>query len=225
MSEHTELEQLQSLLSALPPDLAAVKALLGRGTLTKTELSAAAAALGKRCQMELAQWQAGHPGETPEPRQLYSGWLEEELRLLLDAGLEPDTDADYENVLWYLPEVDLADVAPRCLHLMLEHGADPNRIFPAELESLYNRVSFGVSFDRYTQRSYVQCWLLLMGYGGYDEFGGILPELRPGLTAEIFRDIDRWDYQVLPDTDPDAAPGSWHMYIFDRESREIAAVY
>ena len=118
-------------------------------------------------------------------------------------------------------------LAGAALRLLLEHGGDPNHRIPAEHETLFESIAFEVSYDRYTHEWFhtVQCWLVLMAFGGCWDEGNIPLTMLGDNRVEMFRDFERFDYIIEPLPQDPGKYGCWIMHVFDRETMEKVAQY
>ncbi len=96
-----------------------------------------------------------------------------------------------------------------------------------EPETLFESVTFDISEDHYTKEDvkFVQCWLVLMGYGGCLKNGKIPVMMKNGYKIEIFRNFENFDYQIEPLPIETPKWNDWKMHIFDTTTGCEVAVF
>ena len=162
---------LQALLQ-IPPDFEAV------GDITPEEANSLAFEYSEACFDEgiqtYQQTAEFYRQNWTEPKLipgLHSTYLYEVMEYLLECGLDPNycKDEDYslmENIRYTLNGYVAADT----LHLLLEHGGDPNLAHGGE--SLFDVIDYDVDYDMDGQidrrlfDSLVHCWMVIIGFGG-----------------------------------------------------------
>ncbi len=153
---------------------------------------------------------------------LCSNSPEQVLECLLRHGYDPNISIGEENAFWDLKYVDTPNVGARCMRLLLENGADPNLIIVSEPGSLFENIDFDVNFENGSRWYYntVQCWLVLMAYGGHLYNGTIPVKMLNGNPVEIFKGIELFDYSI-----EDLPNNCWRMNIFNAKTGEKVAQY
>lgn len=209
-----------------PSDLDGIKELLAQRKFTAEELAEIAVDFTDECFCEY------HDALDPEIESvtienMHSNYVFDAINLLLEAGLDPNTVVNDDNAIWNAMYIDAPNVAASVMRLLLEEGGNPNHIIPAEGESLFENIDFCVSYDEYTHKYFhtVQCWLVLMAYGACWPDGGIPITMLGDNSIEIFKEFERYDYEIEPLPQEPNKFGCWIMHIFDKETREEVAVY
>ena len=130
--------------------------------------------------------------------------LTHKLQLLLNHGLNPNTRLDDidVNVMDCLCYVDLPFLAAYTMRLMLDHGADSNLKID-DYETIFLHMDSNVTTDLvYVPDdmviTFLQCWFVLIGYGGKLE--GIEPfRLNPGHVYDELKEYEFFDHYVSYD--------------------------
>ena len=220
------IEVIKKKFNDDPSDLDGIRSLLDRRNLTAEELAELAADFTEKCFGEY------HDALDPEIESVFienmhSNYIINAIGLLLDFGLDPNTIVDDENAMWNTMWIDAPNVAASVMKLLLEKGGDPNHRIRAEEESLFEFIAFKVSYDEYTYEYFytVQCWLVLMAYGGCWRNGEIPITMLGENSVEIFKDIEKFDYEIEPLPQEPGKYGCWTMHIFNKETNEEVAVY
>ncbi|MDY3278913.1 MAG: hypothetical protein SOX25_02230 [Eubacteriales bacterium] len=168
-------QTLFELLTAIPPDWAAMEQFLREGKLTSQEITKAATYYVDECFCEArdAEIEAGISRSAGIVPDLHSTYLCDAVKLLLPFGLDPNgifNDGD-SNIMDSLRYVDNEFLAADALALLLEHGGDPTLYIPGANEPLFCYVSDDVFSeademdDRKQYASLVHFWMVLIGYG------------------------------------------------------------
>ena len=223
-------EALKNLFFAIPPQWDEIRTLLDKHQYSKTDLAEVAIALTDNCQCEYMD--ATNPDvKGASLDHMHSNHVYDAIKILLDYGLDPNEEIDGENVMWNTHWIEAPNVAARVLRLLLEHGGNPNIKTAAGPDSLFEYVADKVSFDQYTHYFLytVQCWLVLVAYGGcYDDRGVPLTMLN-GHKVEIFKDYEKYDFKIDPQPEIDGIcagfNGPWTMSIYNISTGEIVARY
>lgn len=229
-----DINDMLPIINELPPVLQKIDRILSENNFSKEELAKMAnEAVGNcLCEFKNAVGSPMEHGFDPKFRtvhidNLYSNSLEQVLRCLLRHGYDPNVTVDDNNAFDDLQLVDTPDVGASCMRLLLENGADPNRRYTDDPDTLFEFIAYKVSFDEYTHRHFntVQCWLVLMGFGGNWKDGSIPVKMLNGHSAEIFRQFELFDYYIeeLPQTP--GKYGCWKMHIYDTRTNEEVAIY
>lgn len=152
--------------------------------------------------------------------------LTSKLDILLKHGMNPNTrleDNEEVNVMNVLLYVDLPFLAAYTMRLMLEHGADPN--MPIDYsETLFQNIDCAVTFDLLDfpdnmVMTSLQCWFVLIGYGGRLE--NIEPfELNPGHSYDELKEYEYFEHRV--EYNPQRKENRLH--IIDRRTGEEIGV-
>ena len=221
------VEKVKNLFSAIPPDWEEAKRILTADTFSKEELAQIAIAITDDCFCEYSD------ALNPEAKEvsadsMHSNYLIGSLRILLEFGLDPNTILhDDENVMWSAQWVDMPNVGAAALRLLLENGGNPNLRLPAESDALFESIAFEVSYNRYTHEWFytVQCWLVLMAFGGCWDDGNIPLTMLGNNEVSIFKDFELFDYTIEPLPQEPNQYGCWIMHIFRTDTKEEVARY
>lgn len=220
------VNSLIALFSEKPTKWGEIKTVLSSQELSKEELARIAISLTDDC--------FGEYRDALDPKiqgfsveNMHSQYLLNALQTLLDFGLNPNTIVDDENVMWNLQWVDAPNIGAAALRLMLENGGNPNHRIPAEHETLFEDIAFEVSYDMYTHEYFhtVQCWLVLMAYGGCWDDGNIPLTMHEGCKVEMFKDFELFDYTIEPLPQDPKKYGCWIMHIFNKQTNQEVALY
>lgn len=225
-SDADTCKHLIRLFSEIPPDRKKIEDVFSQYTFSKEQFAEIAVALAQDCFVEYSDaLDKRVPDVTPD--HMNSNHLLESLQQLLNHGLDPNicVGEDADNVMWYLQFVDTPNIGASAMRLLLENGADPNLKLPPEEESVFDWLDFDVSYDHYTYVYTVQCWLVLMAYGGCWENGNIPLTMLNGNKVDIFKNFEHYDYSIEPLPQEPGYYGCWIMHIFDIRTREEVARY
>ena len=220
------LEGAKALFAAIPPDWEKIQDVLSTSKFSKEELALIAIDVTDNCFCEYSD--AMNPEvEDVTIDTMHSNYLIDSLQILLDHGLDPNTVVEDENVMWNTQWVDAPDVGAAALRLLLENGGNPNHLIPAEGETLFDYVAFRVSYDEYLHEwmHTVQCWLVLMAFGGCWHNGNIPLTMLGGNLVGIFKSFEDYDYTIEPLPQEPGKYGCWIMHIFRIETQEEVARY
>jgi hypothetical protein len=223
-------EELKKLFFEIPPKWDVIKDLLSEHRYSKTDLSEIAIGLTDNCQCEYMD--AINPkvkGATLD--YMHSNHVYDAIKLLLEYGLDPNEEINGENVMWNAHWIEAPNVAASVLRLLLNHGGTPDVKTSDGPDTLFEYVTSKVAHDEYTHESFhiVQCWLVLMAYGGHWVDGEIPLTMLHGNTVEIFKEFELFDYEIEPGPEPEekfaAFYGNWTMHIFNKETKEEVALF
>lgn len=168
---------LFELLMQIPPDFEAARTMLESGSYSAEDLGCIACryadeAWGEEEIPKGFESKIGDYGwETPVLKPgFHSTYLREVIELLLAYGLDPNAEYDGFSLLHQCYSIVNEYVGADTARLLLEHGADPNKVL-SDGENLFTDVDFSVVFDaieQYDRRRYdanVHCWLVMVGFG------------------------------------------------------------
>lgn len=223
-------EELKKLFFEIPPKWDEIRYLLNEHQYSKTDLAEIAIALTDNCQCEYMD------AMNPEVKgatlnHMHSNHVFDAISLLLEYGLDPNEEIDGENIMWNTHWIEAPNVAASVLRLLLENGGRPDVKTSDGPDTLFEYVASKVSYDEYTHGFFhtVQCWLLLIAYGGRWEDGEIPLTMLHGYTVEIFKDFELFDFEIEPGPEPEekftAFYGNWTMHIFNKETKEEVALF
>ncbi len=220
------VNQIKELFEQAPSNLNEIRKLLELRKFKEDELAELAVSFTDNCFCEY------HDALDPEVESvtienMNSNYVVDAIRLLLEFGLNPNTIVNDDNVMWNAMWIDAPNVAASVMRLLLENGGSPNHLIPAEHETLFEYIAFKVSYDEYTHEYFhtVQCWLLLMAYGGCWEDGNIPITMLGGKSVEIFKNFELYDYEIEPLPQETGKYGCWIMHIYNIATHDEVARY
>lgn len=220
------VEKIKKIFDQTPVDLDKIRKLLTSREFTKEELAELANYFTFGCFCEYRD--ALNP-EIDEItlENMKSNYIVDAISLLLEFGLDPNVIVNDENVLHNAMWIDAPNVGATVMRMLLENGGDPNLRIPAESETLFEYIAFKVSYDEYLHKFFytVQCWLVLMGYGGCWSNGEIPITMLGGKTVDIFKNFELFDYAIEQLPEEPGKYGLWTMHIYNIETKEEVAVF
>ena len=210
------IDQIKEHFKKIPSDLEGIKKLLSSQQLTEDELAELAISFTEDCSFEYSDALISED-KSVRIANMHSNYIIEAIDLLLKFGLNPNTVVIGDNVMWSAMWIDAPNVAASLLRLLLEHGGDPNHYLPEECDSIFGYIDVKVSIDEYTHDFFhtVQCWLLLMGYGARWRNGELPLTMLGENSVEIFKNFERYDYEIEILPQKFEKDGCWIMRIFD----------
>ena len=222
-----EVNRIKEIFVQTPENLAEIREILSSREFTKKELAELGAAFTWEGFNEY--YDALNP-ECPEVSidHMHSDYILDAIQLLLEFGLDPNLVVDEESAFWHAMYIDAPNVGASLMRLLLENGADPNLPTISAGESIFDYIDFKVSFDEYTHDYFytVQCWLVLMAYGGQFRKNGKIPiTMLNGHSVEIFKNFELFDYTIEPLPQEPGKYGCWIMHIYNIETKEEVARY
>ena len=221
-----DIEKVKDLFAMIPPAWDEIKSILSESSFTKEDLAVIALDVIGSCFCEY-KWTRDYRGEEKTLDAMYSGYLIDSLQILLDYGFDPNTIIGDENVIWETQWVDAPDVGAAALRLLLEYGGNPNISIPYEPETLFEYIHFKVTEEEDAQDYFqiVQCWLVLMAFGGCWSNGEIPLSMLNGNSIEIFKSFELFGFTLEPLPQEPGRSGCWIMHIFRKDTKEEVAVY
>jgi len=216
------VHQIKEKFNSNPSDLDGLKELLLVRKFTEYELAELAVDFTGNCFCEYQDYISQKSFNN-----MNSNYIVEAIELLLELGLDPNLIVGDENVMWNTMWIDAPNIAATVLKQLLENGGNPNHSIPGEVETLFEYIAFKVSYDEYTHDYYhtVQCWLILMAYGGCWNNGKIPITMLGENTVDIFKEFHKYDYEIETLPQKPGKYGCWRMHIYNIETREEVAVY
>ena len=147
-------------------------------------------------------------------------------KLALDNGLDPNLTIVYEkdhcNVMKGIFFRADGAWAPQAMRLMLEHGGDVDLVIDGE-KLFEDIVDFDILFDvielddKQRFESKFQCWLVMMGFGGYINDHQCPVTMLNGHEKSIFARFEKFGCRI------EFLKNDWRMEIFDKTNGEIVA--
>jgi hypothetical protein len=156
-----------------------------------------------------------------------SNYIIDAITLLIERGLDPNLVVNDDNPIWNAMWIDAPNIGASVMRLLLENGGDPNHYLSSEGETVFDYISFKVSYDEYTHDYFhtVQCWLVLMAYGACWKNGELPLTMLNGNSVEIFKKFELYDYTIEPLPQEVGKYGCWIMHIYNVETNEEVAQY
>jgi len=223
-TSYYKIKKLEKLLLETPPNLDVASVVLEKWGLPSESLSAVGYAIVEKC--------AYYYDISNELPALY---LYDILALLLKYGMNPNdihhTKYEEQNIMDLLRHVKFDDVAAKCMRLMLDNGGDPNLLIGGV--ELFIHIDYFVHFDivegiydgpkDFNIQPIIQCWLLMLAYG-ISLGEGIIPiSMTDGYNYEIFKEYERyrWDVRFYEPRSPEY--GFYSVHFFDTViNKEVA---
>lgn len=182
-------DKIKEMLYACPPDLDKCRKELAASSLDENELMELAVNAVQDVEFE--------PGETGNTEDVYAI---DRIKLLLEAGLCPNTVVDSENCMWLTQYVNKKDLGATILRMLLESGGNPN--LEVDNDQLFEYITFKVLYEECDPLWYTvfQCFLVLLAYGGCWRDGSIPFRMVGDNKIEIFKNFERyvrgWDWHI-----------------------------
>jgi hypothetical protein len=217
------VERLKALFAEIPPRWAQIGDLFSRCEFTPEELAEAAVDVTDNCFDEYSQ--ALDPScPSVSVDRMHTPYVIPSLAILLEHGLDPNLVVDGENAMWNTQWINAPDICAGALRLLLESGGDPNLVLDGE--SLFECVTYKVSEDDHDRDYFclLQCWLVLMGFGGCWSSGAIPVRMLNGNDVRIFRNYELFDFRIERPISENGKRSRWIMHIINRETGEEVAI-
>ncbi len=219
-------EEINVLFEKVPTDFDRIKKLFAQRKFTKEELSKIALKCVDNCFGEY------HDACNPEYTDftvdnMNSTYILDSISLLLELGLDPNIIVNDESLIWNTMWIDAPNIGASVMRLLLENEGDPNCFLPSEGETVFDYISFKVSYDEYPHEYFhtVQCWLVLMAYGACWKNGEIPLTMLNGNSVEIFKNFELYDYTIETLPSELGKYSCWIMHIYNVETNEEVARY
>lgn len=220
------VNQIKEKFNKTPSDIDGLRTLLSMRKFSEEELAEIAVDFTDDC---FCEYQDALNSKISEItlENMNSNYILEAIALLLEFGLDPNTNVKEENVMWNTMWIEAPNIAASVLKLLLENGGNPNHYIPSEGETLFEYIGFKVSYDEYTHEYFhtVQCWLVLMAYGACWSDGEIPIKMHGKNTVDIFKEFEKYDYEIEPLPQKPGKYGCWRMHIYNIETKEEVAIY
>ena len=106
-----------------------------------------------------------------------------------------------------------------------EHGGNPNIAIGDDPERLFENVDDKVFEDahEYGFDYVVQCWLVLLAYGGQSKYNVRPIKMMDGYKIDIFKDFENYDYVFGSVYEEENKRKRFAMLIFDKRTRMVVA--
>lgn len=216
------VEKVKILLAQTPPDWMAVEALSVADGFTKEEITYMALAVTEACFYEYRFLCFDH--KEIEFEKMHSTYLLRSLKLLLKLGLDSNDIYASENILWNIKDVDLQDVGPSALRLLLEHGGNPNLQDPeGSSQNLLAGITDDVeyNYDNYVYEidHMVKYMLVLIAFGAHWPDGETPLTIKEGYDPAIFKNFEEYNYRIVPLLQStESCYGCWIMHIYEKKT-------
>jgi len=168
--------RLYNLLTNIPPAFEEAENLLMKEKYRPSEVTRVAIEYADNCMCEAGDYT--YYNNLPDSREivqgLHSTYIYDVVKLLLKHGLEINEIYDDTNIMYELMWIDNEFLAADTMSLLLENGGDID--VWCDGETLFEFVDFDVFFDAVEQEwrqryaSWVHCWMVMMGYGGWKKY-------------------------------------------------------
>ncbi len=218
------VDELKKDFSAVPPKWDEIRNILDSHTFTKEELATVALDVVENCFVEYKEATQYLGLDSVDIENTHSYYVVESLQLLLDYGFDPNVIVDNDNAMWNTQYIDISDFAAKALRLLLEHGGDPN-ITPDNTDRFFEDIDCKLFEDAYGYGfSYVvQCWLLLLAYGGNRRNGRQVIKMLNGNNVDMFKEFERYDYVFHWDENETGSYHKFKLLFYDKQTREVVA--
>ena len=148
------------------------------------------------------------------------------LKLLLEAGLDPNHIVDEENPIWecqYITPVH--GLNARFLWLLLEYGGNPCICVESRGEDLYSYINYKMGNEPDQIETLTPCFLLLSGFGGV-LYGGACPVvMNDGHGIEELKRIDKLEWGFGPFLEAPERQDCYTLHIYNAETSEEIGHY
>ncbi len=142
------------------------------------------------------------------------------IEILIDHGWEiNDEEDDWFNAMFEVFMVRIPYICPTLLRYLLERGGDPN--FGGRYsggETLFEYVDADIFNMDQVCESTIQCYLVLLGYGGHFDDGKCPVDLKNGKDISILREFEDFEYTI--DWESKELNRVETLYIYDKSSKE-----
>lgn len=212
------VKKMYEVLSCIPPDFEAAKALFAEYQPSEEELMWLAVELIENTYDEYLD---KIPGAT------HRDFLCQTLDFLLEHGLNPNArygegTSEEDDVMSALKFVYGPDEGAKTMRLLLEHGGDPN--LPTSFSTPINWIDMELCLEPIEDKdlcmNFVQCLMVMQAYGGHFEDGAVPFSMREGYDSAIFKEFEKFDYRFGQER---GNPGSIH--IFEKATGKVVADY
>ena len=217
-----KVKRLLALFEKMPPRLDEAFNELRNDSYTSEEMMAALCGFAGICDSEYADLYRERQKE-PKPEELRASYIYPICEMLLKSGMDPNTVADGENIMFLLPEIGGKNLGAKTMRLLLENGGDLD--LKIDGESVFEQADSDLLFDvtELEDRGLFDCefrvWLTLIGFGAKTSEGGSPIKIKEGYDASNFKQFEKFSYKI------EFLDGDWKMRIFDDEiNREVAGL-
>lgn len=227
------MKELLIACSQIPVDIGYIRKLLETNRYSPAQLAEVLLKhMEDNCAFEAQDFYSA-TGRFPRKDEIHSGFLYELTKIFLEYGMDPNYINGESCILLSLQHVAFDYVTADTARLLLEHGADPN--LKINGVPIFEDMDFDIVFDareffageepippenarHFDAR--VHIWFVMMGYGGLIKGGRLPVTMREGLSIEIMKQHERFDFSV--GLNPEASFG-WELLIRDRATGEVVA--
>lgn len=241
IKKSAESEELLSLLSNVPPDLAAAEVALKQKKYSADAISRAGYDFVFLCDEECnrEEYEKHIYDDAVLDTSKISAYMPQVIGLLLKYGLDPNADYEYgdsiddisDSIMYRLKYIDNEYVAADTLALFFEYGGKPEKVLNDDHD-----IDFDVIFDVFEQPdrrvfdSLVHCWFVLLAYTdniiiNKKEAVSLYPEQRCECNLEDFKISDLKNHRnyYFGISNVSGRGEDWSLHIFDKRTRwEVA---
>ena len=219
------IKNVKQLFTETPPQWDKISCILNEQHFTKEELADIAIHIVNNCFCEYKEATEYRGLESVDIKTTNSYYLVESLKMLLQFGLDPNVSVHGDNAIWYTQYVDIPNVAASAMRLLLEHGGNPNITVDDDPERLFEDIDDKVFEDAYVYgfEYVVQCWLVLLAFGGQSKYNVNPIKMMDGYKIDIFKDFENYDYVFGSVYEEEDKRNRFAMLIFDKRTRMVVA--
>ena len=152
--------------------------------------------------------------------------LESRMKMLLEAGLDPNHILDEDNPIWICQYVTAThNLNARILRLLLQYGGDPCITTEPRGEDIYSYVNYKMGNETDQIETLIPYFLMLSGFGGR-LYGGICPVvMNDGHSLEELKEIEKLEWDFGPFLEAPERQNCYTMYIYNAETGEEIGHY
>lgn len=148
------------------------------------------------------------------------------LKLLLEAGLDPNHIVDEDNPIWECQyTAPVHDLNARFLRLLLEHGGNPCISVEARGEDLYSYINYKMGHEPYQLETLIPCFLMLSAFGGI-LYSGVCPVfMNEGHEIDELKEIEKLEWDFGPFLEATERQECYTLHIYNAETGEEIGHY
>lgn len=218
------IDSIKSMFFAMPPKLSEIDAFLKESKISQEVLVNAAIEIIDSVEFDYVDFMQDN-NRKPENGEIHILYLYSLMELLLKHGMDPNAVVEGNNVMEKITFVRGGYIAADIMRLFMEHGGKANLML--EYETLFDMVDFDVYYmpiefdeeelpDAFLYITHI--WLVLLGYGGCFENGGVPVVMADGYTIDIFKEHEKFEVGYKADE-----KGNWGMSVYEKATDRIVA--
>ena len=152
--------------------------------------------------------------------------LESRMKMLLEAGLDPNHIVDEDNPIWECQyTTPVHDLNARFLRLLLEHGGNPCISVEARGEDLYSYINYKMGHELYQLATLIPCFLMLSAFGGI-LYSGVCPVfMNEGHEIDELKEIEKLEWDFGPFLEAPERQECYTLHIYNAETGEEIGHY